>query len=328
MEGRVLVKKAVPGPRLELLTREGDVSQGHGGQVLVEVTHSALNFKDYQIWSSAPGYQTDKPMGMGFEGIGIVKSSASSSLEVGEKVWFLSDDLRGIKQSSLQEFVELPIAQVVPLGSGKELQTLGLGIPFFTAIYIVDLLLTSKLQKSRILVLGSETMVGKSLKRLMSKEFEFVTWKHFSRKDDIDAEAILSRPEVLIMPGRWDVVIDCLGGRITSGALRFIRPGGTLYLVGNVFGNSVSVPLAPFFLNEISLRGVNLLRSMTDFRFPTSALTQALEEQTSNLFEAKWLYSVSEVERALGANLSGVRNLVDVKALLDNAEKALKSGQL
>jgi NADPH:quinone reductase-like Zn-dependent oxidoreductase len=327
VKSKVIVSQVGPEPRLELFSRDCEVSQGSEGEVQVEVSLSALNFKDYQIWRRASGYQTDKPVGMGFEGIGSVRRSSSPSLKVGETLWFMSDDLRGIKQSGIQEFVELPRTQVVPLDSGLELKALELGIPFFTAIYLVDLLLTSKLQNSRILILGSETMVGKSLQRLIPEEFAFVSWKHFSRKDDIDSDPLMSRPEVTMMPGRWDAVIDCLGGRITAGALRFIRPGGTLFLVGNVFGNSVTVPLSPFFLSEISVRGVNLLRAMSESRFPTHSLSQALAGPTPNLFEPNLLYTVAEVEKTLSANVRGVRNLVDVKSLLNDAEKRTKLGR-
>ncbi|MGC4932237.1 zinc-binding dehydrogenase [Gordonia sp. DT30] len=71
--------------------------------------------------------------------------------------------------------------------------------------------------------------------------------------DELDADAAYTLDESL--PGEVDAVIDCVGGATVAHAIRWLRPGGRLILVGAAAGAAPVIDMPRVFTRSLSILG-------------------------------------------------------------------------
>ena len=97
------------------------IDQLPGGEVLVKVSWSSLNYKDALSASGNRGVTKKYPHTPGIDAAGVVEESQSDSFRPGDKVIVTSYDLGMNTSGGFGQYIRVPAAWVVPLPAGLDL---------------------------------------------------------------------------------------------------------------------------------------------------------------------------------------------------------------
>ena len=247
------------------------LSELPGGELIVEVKYSSLNYKDALSASGNKGVTRKYPHTPGIDAAGVVVDSTTKAFSAGEEVVVMGFDLGMNTSGGFGQYISVPSGWAVKLPPGLSLRdSMGYGTAGLTAALCILRLMAGGLNKDsgEVLVTGATGGVGSIAVAILSKlgfnvvaatgkadETEFLT--------QLGAKTIISREEANdtsgrpLQKGRWAGVVDTVGGNILATALKTAKYGGLVAACGNAMSADLNVSVFPFILRGVSLLGVD-----------------------------------------------------------------------
>mgnify|MGYP001825026507 FL=1 len=242
-----------------------------GGEVLVKVAYSSLNYKDALSASGNKGVTRKYPHTPGIDAAGVVAESVNSEFTPGDKVIVTSYDLGMNTSGGFGQYIRVPADWVVRLPENLTLkESMAYGTAGFTAGLSVFELENNHgdPEQEQILVTGASGGVGSLAVSILAKLGYPVVAVSGKEKEaqflhDLGAVKILTREAASdpsgrpLMKERWAGVVDTVGGDILATAIKSTRMGGTVTCCGNVASHELHTTVFPFILRGVRLVGIN-----------------------------------------------------------------------
>ncbi|MEQ9107988.1 MAG: MDR family oxidoreductase [Limnobacter sp.] len=240
------------------------------GDVLVQISHSTLNFKDgLAICNKSPVVRL-WPMVAGIDGAGTVLESAHPNFKAGDDVILNGFGVGETHWGCLAEKARLKGDWLIkrPAGLSAE-QAMAIGTAGYTAMLCVMGLETHgvKPEQGEVLVTGATGGVGTVAIALLSKlgftvvatsgkpeQSQFL--KNLGAAEVLDRKT-LSEPGKPLQRERWAGVVDCVGSHTLANACAQTKYGGTVTACGLAQGMDLPSSVAPFILRGVTLKGVD-----------------------------------------------------------------------
>lgn len=246
------------------------VPEPDAGQVLIQVSHSSINYKDALAGTGRGKILKRFPLTGGIDAAGIVVASRDTRYREGDTViasgWGLSFDHDG----GYAEYLCAPAEWLVPMPLGLDArQAMILGTAGFTAALAVDRLKVNGQHPGLgpIVVTGASGGVGSIAIDLLSQQgFEVVAVSGKPACADwlkrLGATRILGRDE---LPGGdrplekavWGGAVDNVGGAILARLTRTVGAHGNIACIGLAGGAQLDTTVMPLILRGVSLLGIN-----------------------------------------------------------------------
>ena len=238
--------------------------------VLVDVSHSTLNYKDALAITGKGPVVRQFPMVPGIDLVGTVVSSEHPAYHKGQPVllngWGVGEQSWG----GLAQKARVRGEWLIPLPTGlSPSQAMAIGTAGYTAMLCVLALEKHGVtpEKGDILVTGANGGVG-SIAVLLLARLGYRVVASTGRTHEAEHLLNLGAAEVvdratLIAPGkplqkeRWAGVIDSLGSHTLANACASTQADGVVTTCGLAQGLELATTVAPFILRGISLLGIN-----------------------------------------------------------------------
>jgi acrylyl-CoA reductase (NADPH) len=247
------------------------LSELPGGELIVEVKYSSLNYKDALSASGNKGVTRKYPHTPGIDAAGLVVDSTTKAFGAGEEVIVMGFDLGMNTSGGFGEYISVPSGWAVKLPQGLSLRdSMGYGTAGLTAALCLLRLMAGGLNKDsgEVLVTGATGGVGSIAVAILAKlGFNVVAATGKANETEyltqLGAKAVISREEANdtsgrpMQKGRWAGVVDTVGGNILATALKSAKYGGLVAACGNAMSADLSVSVFPFILRGVSLLGVD-----------------------------------------------------------------------
>lgn len=263
----ILIRKAGDAPHAELVEVErGDLMDG---DVLVAVSHSAVNYKDgLAVTGKAPVVRRF-PMIPGIDLAGIIEESNSEAFRPGDRVlvngWGLSETHYG----GYAQMARIKSEWLVPLpGAFSAADAMAIGTAGYTAMLSVLALEDAGVSpdKGPVLVTGASGGVGSIAIALLAdlgyrviastgRTEEEPYLKQLGASEIIPREELSGDPKPLAKE-RWAAAIDGVGSKTLANVLASTKYGGAVAACGLAQGMDLPTSVAPFILRGVSLLGI------------------------------------------------------------------------
>lgn len=251
--------------------QELDESQLPGsGDVLVQISHSTLNYKDGLAICNKSPVVRQWPMVAGIDGAGTVLESAHSGFKPGDEVILNGFGVGETHWGCLAEKAKLKGDWLIKRPEGlSAAQAMAIGTAGYTAMLCVLGLEKSgvKPESGEILVTGATGGVGSIAIVLLNKlgytvvatsgkpeQAEFL--KGLGASEVLDRK-LLSEPGKSLQRERWAGVVDCVGSHTLANACAQTKYGGTVTACGLAQGMDLPSSVAPFILRGVALKGID-----------------------------------------------------------------------
>ena len=241
------------------------------GDVLVDVAHSTVNYKDGLAVTNASPIVRSWPMVPGIDLAGTVAASGHPDVSVGDRVvvngWGIGEETWGgfAQRARVQGGWTVPL----PEAFSTE-QAMAIGTAGYTAMLCILALEDHDVtpEAGPVLVTGAAGGVGSvAVAVLAARGYEV----HAStgRPEEADylvglgASEIVDRTELSEAGGRplararWAGAVDAVGSHTLANVLSQIRPEGCVAACGNAQGTDLTTTVFPFILRGVTLRGVH-----------------------------------------------------------------------
>lgn len=250
---------------------ERDVAELPGGDLLIQVAYSSLNYKDALSATGNPGVTRNFPHTPGIDAAGTVLESTCADFRPGTDVIVIGFDLGMNTPGGFGQRIRVPAGWAVAMPDGLDARSsMILGTAGFTAALCVDKLEQAGMTPGGgpVLVTGSTGGVGSVAVKLLAKlgyEVHAGTGKA-DRHDylrNLGASATVSRENLEAGAGRplgretWGGVVDTVGGQILVNAVKSLRYGASLAACGLVASPEIPATVFPFILRHVNLLGVD-----------------------------------------------------------------------
>ena len=253
--------------------KELDKSFLKDGDVLVKIEYSDLNFKDAMILKNGGKLVKEFPRIPGIDFSGIVEESNSDEFKEGDKVILTGCRVGELFHGGYSQYAKVQKDFLIKCPNELSTrQAMILGTAGLTALLCAfsvkareELLMQSKVND--VLVTGSTGGVGMVAVMVLSKmgiNVTAITGKPEKETylKELGAKNVINRKEFegdpkLLDKGRWDGVVDTVGGNILSNAISQTKPKGIVALCGNASSNKLNTNVLPFILRAIKLWGVD-----------------------------------------------------------------------
>ncbi len=296
--------------------------------VVVEATHSAINYKDALALHGGPGVVRRFPLVAGIDTVGEVVSSGDPRWRAGDRVGLFGAGLGEELHGGLATRVHLPGDKLfhVPEKFDSR-QVAAVGTSGITAGLSVVALEAHGVEPSEdpVLVTGASGGVGSMAIHLLSRcGYRVVAatgrpeeQEAFLR--DAGAEHIIHRDELLtdrpLATQRWAGVVDCVGGPILAGALASVKEGGAVAASGLAASPDLPTTVLPFILRGICLLGINSVHLRRELR--TTVLDLLVQQADPSFLDSiTRTVALADAQDAAGQLLEGMgtgRIVVDVR---------------
>lgn len=251
-----------------------DVSEeGGGGQVLVSVRYSTINYKDaLAVTNKGKVVRAPYPFVAGIDLSGTVVRSDSPQWSPGDKVAVTGWGLGELYWGGFAQFAKMRPNWLVSVPDGLSLQqSMTVGTAGFTAMLAVEALEQKGLSPQRagdrpVLVTGATGGVGSFAVAILSRLGYKVaastgrTGEETHRYlTELGATEIVGR----ISSGRpldterWAGAVDSVGGETLAALLSFLAENSSVAACGLAGGHAVPATIFPFILRGVSILGVN-----------------------------------------------------------------------
>ena len=243
------------------------------GEVLVKIDYSDLNFKDAMILKNGGKLVKEFPRIPGIDFSGKVEESDVDEFKKGDQVILTGSRVGEIYHGGYSQFAKVKKDFLIKKPENiSTKQSMMLGTAGFTALLCTfavkakeELLLGEKVKE--VLVTGSTGGVGSVAVMALSKlgcNVTAVTGK-IDKSDylkELGATNIINRKDLetepkLLDKGKWDGVVDTVGGNILANAISQTKHSGIIAACGNASGNKLNTSVIPFILRGIKLWGVD-----------------------------------------------------------------------
>lgn len=257
---------------VDLTSETVDLSFLPEGEVVVRVEYSGANYKDALAVTPKGGVVREYPIVPGIDLAGVVVSSTSDGLSVGDRVVAHGYEIGTGRHGGYAEYARVPAEWVVPLADGlSTADAATIGTAGFTAALSVQALLARGLTPSDgpVLVTGASGGVGSVSVDLLSQAgFEVVASTGKESAHDLlttlGASSIIGRlpedPDAAPRPlgkAQWAAAVDCVGGKTLAHVLSTTRYGGAVAASGLTGGAGLSTTVLPFILRGVALLGID-----------------------------------------------------------------------
>lgn len=240
------------------------------GDVLIDVRHSTLNYKDALAITGKAPVVRQFPMVPGIDLAGIVRESGHAGLKPGDAVilngWGVGETHWGGLAQQARVRAEWLIRQ--PAGLSSE-QAMAVGTAGYTAMLCIMALQGHGLEPGHgdILVTGAAGGVGSVAVALLSslgyrvlastgrpEEADYLT--RLGAAEIIDRNT-LSEPGKPLAKERWAGAVDSVGSHTLANVCAGTRYGGVVAACGLAQGMDFPGTVAPFILRGITLAGID-----------------------------------------------------------------------
>jgi acrylyl-CoA reductase (NADPH) len=267
---KAMIVEETPQKTFTRKIKEKAIEELPGGDVLVRVLYSSLNYKDALSATGNKGVTRKYPHTPGIDAAGIVEQSTSEEFSEGDQVLVTSYDLGMNTSGGFGQYIRVPKDWVVCLPGTLSLkESMIYGTAGFTAgLSVYKLTQTIAPEHGEILVSGASGGVGSlavSLLVQMGYEVVAVSGKLEEREflTGLGVKEILSIADAIdtsdrpMLKERWAGVIDTVGGGILATAIKSAKLDGVVTCCGNVASVDLPLTVFPFILRGVSLFGID-----------------------------------------------------------------------
>ena len=249
------------------------------GDVLVDITHSTLNFKDgLALTGSSPVVRTF-PMIPGIDFSGVVKNSDSDKFSEGDRVVLNGYGLSESHFGGYSERARVNSDHLLKLPENiNNKQAMAIGTAGYTAMLCVLALEDHGITPAdgTILVSGASGGVGSVAISLLS-DLGFNVEASTGKLEEADylnslgAGAVIDRSELSepsrpLGKERWSGAIDSVGSQTLANILSQISYGGAVSACGLAQGMDLPSTVMPFILRGVSLLGIDSVMAPMNLR--------------------------------------------------------------
>ncbi|MEQ9617694.1 MAG: YhdH/YhfP family quinone oxidoreductase [Deltaproteobacteria bacterium] len=268
---RALVVEETDENKFSRTIKERLIDELPGGDVLIRVHYSSLNYKDALSASGNRGVTKNYPHTPGVDASGVVEESSAGDLNPGDRVIVTGFDLGANTSGGYGEYIRVPAGWVVRLPQGLSLkESMVFGTAGFTAALSVY-----KMEQfgvvpatGEVLVTGATGGVGSVATGILARAGYHVvaaTGKTEQKQFllDLGVKEVISREDAKddsgrpMLKGRWAGVVDTVGGEILATAIKSAKHGGVVTCCGNVASADLPINVYPFILRGVSLVGID-----------------------------------------------------------------------
>ncbi|MFM1990057.1 MAG: hypothetical protein RJA99_3014 [Pseudomonadota bacterium] len=261
------------------------------GDVVVDVAHSTINYKDGLAIANRSPVVRKWPMVPGIDGAGTVVSSTNAAWQAGDRVVLNGWGVGETHWGCLAGRARLKGDWLVPLPEGMTTRhAMAIGTAGYTAMLCVMALEAQGLKPGdgEVLVTGAAGGVGSVAVALLSglghrvvastgRAAEADYLKGLGAADVID-RATLSAPGKPLQKERWAGVVDAVGSHTLANACAQTRYRGAVAACGLAQGMDLPASVAPFILRGVRLIGVDsVMCPPADRRVAWSRLAKELD---------------------------------------------------
>lgn len=240
------------------------------GDVLVDVSHSSLNYKDALAITGKGKIVREYPFVPGIDFVGTVRQSNDSRFSPGDLVVLTGWGVGERHWGGMAERARVKGDWLLPLPDGFDaFRAMALGTAGLTAMLAVMTLEEAGVTPERgaIVVTGASGGVGSfaiALLHRLGYQIAAVTGRSTSADylTALGASEIVSRDQMNQPPKpleaqRWGGAIDTVGGTILARILAEAQYGGCVAACGLAADYHLETTVMPFILRGVSLRGVD-----------------------------------------------------------------------
>jgi acrylyl-CoA reductase (NADPH) len=249
--------------------RELDDAELPGGDVLIDVSHSTINYKDALAITRGAPVVRRFPMVPGIDLAGVVRESAAAEIRPGDRVLVNGHGLGEDRWGGLAQAARVPAGFITKIPDGL---TAAAVMAAGTAGYTAALCLL-KLERGGLTPAAGEVLVtgatggvgGLAILFLAASGYRVVASTGRPAEEpylkSLGAETVIDRAE-LASPGqplqreRWAAAIDCVGGATLASVCASLRRQGLVAACGLAQSMDFPATVAPFILRGITLYGI------------------------------------------------------------------------
>ena len=249
---------------------EQSVDDQSGGDVVIQVAWSSVNFKDALAGTGKGKILRQFPLNGGIDVAGIVVQSESADFGEGDPVLMTGCGLSENRDGGYSEYLRVPSEWLVPLPEGLDLrEAMGLGTAGFTAALALfrmetngqtpdmgPLCVTGATGGVGSLALDIYSRAGYEVCAISGKPEEFGWLRKLGATQCIDRHS-LEWPTAPMASARFAGALDSVGGSVLSGLTRMVKPWGNIASCGMAGGIDLHTTVMPFIIRGISLLGIN-----------------------------------------------------------------------
>ena len=249
------------------------------GDVLVDITHSTLNFKDgLALTGSSPVVRTF-PMIPGIDFSGVVKNSDSNKFSEGDRVVLNGYGLSESHFGGYSERARVNSDHLLKLPENiNNKQAMAIGTAGYTAMLCVLALEDHGITPAdgTILVSGASGGVGSVAISLLSDlgfnveastgKLEETDYLNSLGAGSVIDRSELSEPSRPLGKERWSGAIDSVGSQTLANILSQISYGGAVSACGLAQGMDLPSTVMPFILRGVSLLGIDSVMAPMNLR--------------------------------------------------------------
>ena len=249
------------------------------GDVLVDITHSTLNFKDgLALTGSSPVVRTF-PMIPGIDFSGVVKNSDNDKFSEGDRVVLNGYGLSESHFGGYSERARVNSDHLLKLPENiNNKQAMAIGTAGYTAMLCVLALEDHGITPAdgTILVSGASGGVGSVAISLLSDlgfnveastgKLEETDYLNSLGAGSVIDRSELSEPSRPLGKERWSGAIDSVGSQTLANILSQISYGGAVSACGLAQGMDLPSTVMPFILRGVSLLGIDSVMAPMNLR--------------------------------------------------------------
>ena len=297
------------------------------GDVIVNVSHSTINYKDALAITGKAPVVRKFPMIPGIDLVGTVEQSESDKFNVGDQVLLNGFGVGETHCGGLAQKARLKSEWLIALPKAfSPRQAMAIGTAGYTAMLCVIALEKNGVtpDKGKILVTGANGGVGSFSIAILAKlgynvvastgrveQAEYL--KKLGASDVIDRKA-LSEPGRPLAKESWAGAVDSAGSHTLANVCASMKYGGTVAACGLAQGMDLPASVAPFILRGVTLAGIDsVMRPIADRIEAWKRLADILDPQVFDDISTEiGLSEVISTAEALMAGTVRGRVVVDI----------------
>jgi len=240
------------------------------GDLLIQVSWSALNYKDALAAQGQKGVVKRLPHVPGIDAAGVVVEG-NDMMPTGTQVIVTGYELGAGHWGGWSRYIRVPYEWAVPLPSTLSLrEAMIYGTAGFTAAQSMMALERCSITPAagQVVVTGATGGVGSLAVGLLSKQgFEVIAstgkanyadWlRSLGARQIIDRDQVIDTSPSPLLEARWAGAIDTVGGATLATLVRSMRHRGCVAACGLVGGNDLALTVFPFLLRGVTLAGID-----------------------------------------------------------------------
>jgi acrylyl-CoA reductase (NADPH) len=241
-----------------------------GGDVLVRVEYSTLNYKDGLAITGKVPVVRKFPMVPGIDFAGVVEQSTHAGFKPGDRVVLNGWGAGETHWGGLAQKARIPGDHLIPLPEGLTTrQAMAVGTAGYTAMLCVQALETHGVKSGDgdVLVTGANGGVGSFAIAILARRGyrvvastgraeEEARLRELGAAEVIDRSA-LSAPGKPLQKERWVAAVDCVGSHTLANVCASLKYRGAVAACGLAQGMDLPATVAPFILRGVTLLGVD-----------------------------------------------------------------------